>query len=77
MSDASDNANLMVVTGFGGRDDVLLETRDARCLQWHDENGELMAMLIRVNKKLWGLCLRGDDDWAEMVKLYGVKPKKG
>lgn len=77
MSDKSDKANLMVVTGFGGKDDVLFKSPDARCLQWYDSDGELMAMLIRVNGKLWGLCMRGDDDWAEMVKLYATSEKRG
>lgn len=59
-------SNLMTITGFD-KDDVIFRTRSAKVLQWRDADGELMAMLIRINSKLWGLCMRGDDDWDQMV----------
>lgn len=62
-------AGLMTVTGFD-KNDVLFRSNTAKVLQWRDGDGDLIAMLIRINKRFWGLCMNGDDDWQQMVELY-------
>lgn len=67
-------AGLMTVTGFD-KNDVLFRSNAAKVLQWRDGDGDLIAMLIRINSKLWGLCMNGDDDWEQMVRLYAHDDK--
>ena len=69
---APTGANTVTVIGGGGKDDVLFSTDQAKFVKWNDAEGRTVAMLIRINRDFWGLSLRGDDDWDEMVRLYGL-----
>lgn len=61
---------LVTVMGFGGRD-VLFRSDKANIVQWRDSNGEVVALLVRLKPDIWGFSRRGDDDWEEVLSLYG------
>lgn len=67
---APDPSNLVTVMGFD-RKDVLFRSNDVGAIQWRDSNGEVVAMLIRINTDVWGFSCRGDDDWPQMFEKYG------
>lgn len=50
----------------------LLDTAEANSVEFYDRDGQLMSFFTRVfNDDTWGLCTRGDADWAEMCVRYG------
>ena len=63
-------ANEVTVTGFDGKD-VLFRSSGVGTVQWRDSKGDMVAMLVRLKPDVWGFSKRGDDDWAEVLKLYG------
>lgn len=61
---------LVTVMGFG-KDDVLFRSDQARVVQWRDGDGEIMALLVRLRPNVWGFSRSGDDDWNEVLEIYG------
>ena len=64
------DANLVTVMGFD-RKDVLFRSKDVGVVQWRDSRGEIVALLVRLKPDIWGFSHRGDDDWTEVLELYG------
>lgn len=62
--------NMVTVLGFD-RKDVLFRSQDVGSVQWRGPGGELAAMLVRLKPGVWGFAKSGDDDWDEVVGLYG------
>lgn len=69
-SDKPSNANEVTVSGFDSKD-VLFSSSRVGSVQWRDSKGDIVAMLVRLKPDVWGFSKRGDDDWAEVLKLYG------
>lgn len=63
---------LVTVMGFSNND-VLFRSNDANIVQWRDSSGEIVALLIRLKPDIWGFSKRGDDDWNEILAIYGNK----
>ena len=64
----------VTVMGFD-RNDVMFRSSDANVVQVRGSNGEISAMLIRIKGDIWGFSRRGDDDWNEMLAIYGSSDK--
>ena len=67
--------NMVTVTGFD-RNDVLFSSADVGTVQWCDSNGRLVALLVRMRPDVWGFSCKGDDDWEEVLGIYGSKGSK-
>ena len=67
----SGSPGLVTVTGFG-KDDVILRTNKANVIQVRGSDGNIAAMLIRIKPNIWGFSKAGDEDWGEILSLYGV-----
>lgn len=67
-------SGLVTVMGFD-KDDVLFSSDQVGTVQWRDSSGEIVALLIRLKRDVWGFSRRGDDDWAEILKIHGNKGK--
>ena len=63
-------SGLVTVTGFD-RNEVLFRSDQVGTVQWRDSTGTLVALLIRLKPDIWGFSRRGDDDWEEVLKIYG------
>lgn len=60
----------VTVMGFD-RNDVLFRSDKANIVQWRDSAGVIVAILVRLKPDVWGFSKRGDDDWEEVLSLYG------
>ena len=61
---------LVTVMGFDNKD-VMFRSDSVGCVQWRDSSGEIVALLIRLRKDIWGFSHRGEDDWPEILEMYG------
>lgn len=61
---------LVTVMGFD-KDDVLFRSDQARTVQWRDAEGKIAALLVKLRPEVWGFSRVGDDDWKEVVEIYG------
>lgn len=68
-------ANMVSVYGSGVKG-PLLQTDDARLIQFRDANGDLMAMMVQIGKGLWGFVTRDDPDWDDTVKHSAIDDSK-
>ena len=68
-------AGLVTVMGFD-KNDVLFRSDQVGTVQWRDSNGEITALLVRLRPDVWGFSRSGDDDWEEVLKIYG-NPDEG
>lgn len=60
------------VAAFGfDKNDVLFSSSGVGCVQWRDENGEILALLVSLKPNVWGFSKRGDDDWQQVLGQYG------
>ena len=62
----------VTVAGFD-RNDVLFRTDKANVIQVRNKSGEISALLVRLTGEVWGFSRRGDDDWNEVLAIYGIK----
>lgn len=61
---------LVTVMGFD-RKDVLFRSDEVGTVQWRDSTGDIVALLVRLRPNVWGFSRRGDDDWQEILGIYG------
>ncbi len=64
-------ANMVSVYGSGIKG-PLLQTDDARLIQFRDDNGNLMAMMVKIGKGMWGFVTKDDPDWEDTVKYSAI-----
>lgn len=67
---AKPKPNAVTVFGFD-KNDVLFSTDCAGSVQWCDSDGRIVALLARIKPGIWGFSKRGDDDWEEVLRIYG------
>ena len=65
-------SGLVTVTGFD-RKDVIFESDKVGTVQWRDSKGEPVAMLVRLKPDVWGFSMKGDDDWQQILDMYGSR----
>ena len=63
-------SGLVTVMGFD-KSDVLFRSDQVGTVQWRDSSGLIVALLVRIKPDIWGFSRRGDDDWEEVLKIYG------
>jgi len=55
----------------------LLDTDDAKIIEFRDDAGNLLCFWVNVFDKnpnaLWGFCSKSDEDWSSMCLKFGVK----
>lgn len=61
---------MVTVMGFD-RNDVLFRSNSVGSVQWRNSEGKIVALLMRIKPDAWGFSCRGDDDWEQMLALYG------
>lgn len=61
---------LVTVMGFD-KSDVLFRSSQVGTVQWRDSSGKIVALLVRLKPDIWGFSKAGDDDWDEVLKIYG------
>ena len=64
------NPGLVTVLGFDKKD-VLFRSDKAGTVQLRDGHGAIAALLVKIKPDVWGFSRRGDDDWEEVVRIYG------
>ncbi|MBQ3342562.1 MAG: hypothetical protein IJG84_11750 [Kiritimatiellae bacterium] len=62
--------SLVTVIGFD-KSDVLFRSDKVGTVQWRDSKGEIVALLVRMKPDVWGFSRRGDNDWQEVLGIYG------
>ena len=62
---------LVTVMGFD-KSDVLFRSNQVGTVQWRDSSGKIVALLVRLKPDIWGFSRAGDDDWDEVLKIYGT-----
>lgn len=62
--------SLVTVMGFD-KNDVMFRSDKVGTVQWRDSKGEIVALLVRLKPDIWGFSKSGDDDWQEVLGLYG------
>jgi len=54
----------------------LLDTDDAKIIEFRDDGGNLLCFWVNVFDKnpnaLWGFCKNTDEDWVSMCNKFGV-----
>ena len=70
LSSSVSGSGLVTVMGFD-RKDVLFRSDSVGAVQWRDSNGKIVALLVRLKPDMWGFSNRGDDDWEEVLEMYG------
>lgn len=65
----------VTIMGFD-RNDVLFRSDKANVIQVRNRAGEISAMLVRLNGEIWGFSKRGDEDWNEVLAIYGNKDER-
>ena len=63
-------SGLVTVMGFD-KNDVLFRSDKVGTVQWRDSKGKIVALLIRLKPDIWGFSCVGDDDWDQMLEMYG------
>lgn len=66
---------LVTVMGFD-KNDVLFRSKEVGTVQWRDSTGTIVALLVRMRPDTWGFSRNTDDDWDEVLKIYG-NPDEG
>lgn len=66
---------LVTVMGFD-KNDVLFRSNEVGTVQWRDSTGTIVALLIRMRPDTFAFSRNIDDDWDEVLKLYG-NPDEG
>ena len=61
---------MVTVMGFDNKD-VLFRSDDVGAVQWRDSGGKIVALLARIKPDIWGFSKRGDNDWEEVLKIFG------
>ena len=62
----------IVVRGSNILQPPMLDTTDARTIEFHDPFGELVALMVRVlSDDMWGLVTKNDPDWQATLVRYG------
>lgn len=61
---------MVTVMGFDKKD-VLFRSDDVGTVQWRDSSGKVVALLARIKPDIWGFSKRGDNDWEEVLKIFG------
>lgn len=61
---------LVTVMGFD-KSDVLFRSDKVGTVQWRGSDGRIVALLVRLRPDIWGFSRKGDDDWDEVLKIYG------
>jgi len=64
----------VTVMGFD-KGDVLFRSENANVIQVRNRDGIISAMLIRLKGDIWGFSKKGDDDWNEVLSIYGNEDK--
>lgn len=72
------NQGTLIVRGSDIMKPPLLETKDAKTVEFRDADGNLLCFWVRVfqdnpTRELWGWCSKSDADWEEMCIRYGYK----
>lgn len=62
----------VTIMGFDNKD-ILFRSDKANVIQVRNSAGEISMLLIRLKGDIWGFSRRGDDDWNEVLALYGNK----
>jgi len=62
--------SLVTVMGFDNKD-VLFRSDKVGVVQWRDSMGDIVALLVRLKPDTWGFSRRGDNDWQEVLEIYG------
>ena len=70
LSSSVSGSGLVTVMGFD-RKDVLFRSDSVGAVQWRDSNGKIVALLVRLKPDMWGFSNRSDDDWEEVLEMYG------
>lgn len=65
----------VTVMGFD-RKDVLFRSDKANVIQVRNGAGEISALLVRLKGEIWGFSRRGDEDWNEVLAIYGNKDER-
>lgn len=65
----------VTVMGFDNKD-ILFRSDKVNVIQVRNGDGEISALLVRLKGEIWGFSKRGDDDWNEVLALYGNKDSK-
>lgn len=73
---SSKSAPCMVTVAGFDRNDVLFRSDKANVIQVRNKSGEISALLVRLTGEVWGFSRRGDDDWNEVLAIYGIKDEK-
>lgn len=68
--DSVGSPNSVTVMGFD-RSDVMFRSDKVGTVQWRDSDGRIVALLVRMKPDIWGFSRRGDDDWSEVLRIYG------
>ena len=68
----------IVVRGGNIMQPPLLDTDEARLIEFRDGFGDMFALFCRIlSENTWGLVLKDDPDWHATLVRYGyVKPDK-
>ena len=66
---------MVTVMGFD-RNEVLLRSDKVNVIQVRGPSGEITAMLIRLKPNIWGFSKSGDEDWSQVLALYGNEDAK-
>ena len=62
----------IVVRGNNILQPPLLETENARTIEFHDSFGELNALMFRVlSDEMWALVTKNDPDWQATLLRFG------
>ena len=68
--------NMVTVTGFD-KSDVLFRSDKVGSVQWRDSEGKIVAILVRIKPDIWGFSKRGDEDWTQVLGIYGSRDDAG
>ena len=65
----------IIVRGRNILDRPLLETTDAKFVEFFDSTGELVALLVRgiLGPDMWVFAHKLDDDWEQVLIRFGYK----
>lgn len=73
---SSKSAPCMVTVAGFDRNDILFRSDKANVIQVRNRNGEISVLLVRLSGEVWGYSRRGDEDWNEVLAIYGIKDEK-
>jgi hypothetical protein len=70
IANSRSSPSLVTVMGFDKKD-VLFRSDNVGVVQWRDSGGVIVALLVRLKPDVWGFSKRGDEDWQEVLGIYG------